>query len=391
MLIIVSPFITYLHLLFNKYATQIDLFGFSYEHYFKNNQAFAWFVLSQLVSMFLLINMFLSTSRKWKYSLIIILIFHFLNFVYRLDIFDNSSGSFALPVAICTIGFIGILLLFDLIFFKRLRNEILLIKLNLLLKWPSHKISGRMIKNVRRHEKNDTSEEQRSVLKNLFNHKISIEKWIETYNVKTIPNVVYTNKISPIVWLGIVLITSSLWFIHNLFPEGLDQISFGVFVLDSNGFNDVNTFIWYIARKSIISILLIVWFLNCPYWWRYAILSPLFINIYQFWESFQDIASLEAFGNLRVFPMVFISMLVVFLLSRIVKNQLIVLDYRDTIDLEIEKLLREPDFAYSKAKEYRKKYRQIIEGGVMNDGSYSTVDKLHLLKSELQRFIKKPY
>ncbi|MEJ2585244.1 MAG: hypothetical protein P8Z38_09440, partial [Robiginitalea sp.] len=76
-------------------------------------------------------------------------------------------------------------------------------------------------------------------------------------------------------------------------------------------------------------------------WWRWAILSPIIFYSYQFWESFQPVETVDGSGNLNVFPLVFLTILGVFLLSKVIRRIFINLDYQAFLEEELERSIGE--------------------------------------------------
>ncbi|MBT8264009.1 MAG: hypothetical protein KJN75_01600, partial [Muriicola sp.] len=133
----------------------------------------------------------------------------------------------------------------------------------------------------------------------------------------------------------------ALWFIDSQIPRGILEIEFLGTKITNNGFNDVNIFIWFVSRKLIVVIFLSLWFITCHHWWKYAIISPLLLFTYQFWEAFQNVESLDAIGNAKVFPLVLLSVLLVIITSRLVKYQTSLLEFYESINTEVDQIIEE--------------------------------------------------
>jgi hypothetical protein len=139
----------------------------------------------------------------------------------------------------------------------------------------------------------------------------------------------------------VILALTLLLFVEYFIPPGKNTVIVLGFEIQSFGFRDVNTFMWYISQKIFLSVSVIIWFINSNNWWRWAILSPIFFFSYQFWESFQNTLFLESYGNLRVLPLVLLTMLGVFLLSKVIRRVSINLDYQAYLEEELDKSLGE--------------------------------------------------
>lgn len=148
------------------------------------------------------------------------------------------------------------------------------------------------------------------------------------------------NKLNYFIGSYILLITILL-FVDKAIPNNIHEIDFLGWQIGSFGFKDIGTLFYYASQKLVICIILIVWFITCEFWWRWAILSPIIFYSYQFWESFQPVDDIDGFGNLNVFPLVFLTILGVFLLSKVIRRISINLDYQVFLEEELEKSIGE--------------------------------------------------
>jgi hypothetical protein len=69
-------------------------------------------------------------------------------------------------------------------------------------------------------------------------------------------------------------------------------------------------------------------------------LSPFIIYSFQFWEAFQDVQSLDSYGNIKVFPIIFLMILILISLSKLVKYRSYLKDCYEYLTLEIEDVLK---------------------------------------------------
>ena len=128
---------------------------------------------------------------------------------------------------------------------------------------------------------------------------------------------------------------------------------------------------------------MILWFITYHSWWRYAILSPLILYLFQFWEAIQDgYSNVDAFGNYKVFPLVLLSIILLLALSRIVRRHSRSLDIYEQITHEINSLINKLGVERSRVGDYRNRFDKIRN---KQDSSKDTnLKELMLLKQELQ-------
>jgi len=112
--------------------------------------------------------------------------------------------------------------------------------------------------------------------------------------------------------ISIILVaTPFLFYIYKLAPSDSQEWDtiFGKF--KSNGFSNMQTFVHALFTKITFLTLTVIWFLTAKNWWKYAILVPItmflfqlsgiinwelqYIDVYDFWYSLPFIAPIIAF------------------------------------------------------------------------------------------------
>ncbi|MEJ1221993.1 hypothetical protein [Sediminicola sp. 1XM1-17] len=58
------------------------------------------------------------------------------------------------------------------------------------------------------------------------------------------------------------------------------------FIIDNNGFPNLQVYIWYLLGKLIPFYLLIIWFFTSKQWWYHIILIPICMYAFQLFENF---------------------------------------------------------------------------------------------------------
>jgi hypothetical protein len=87
--------------------------------------------------------------------------------------------------------------------------------------------------------------------------------------------------------IGVLLIIISpfVFKLHQYLPSNPEAtITFLGFVLDSNGFADLNTYAWFLLSKIVPFYLFIIWFFTCKHWWYHIILIPATMYAFQIFE-----------------------------------------------------------------------------------------------------------
>ncbi|NNL17098.1 MAG: hypothetical protein HKO81_10715 [Flavobacteriaceae bacterium] len=348
-LITIVPLLIYIHLLVSPVLNSIDLFFLKFEHSSFDVQTVLWALLNTLVPFLLLTIMFFNTIPNWKYILLPFIFLYFLNMAVAVEILpDFPEVIFSLKGFFFGLPLILVILLIDKNISARAKYitishnvlEHLESKLNYSFKNFMNKILS--TKDAR------LNLSTYQYLRKILYIKIALQdKYISSLTrLKQQKNKSILMSDAVIVFLFMLILF--LWYIPYKIPDGIESIEIIGFVIQDHGFQDVSIFIWFVTRKLIVIAILSTWFVTCPYWWRYAILSPLIIYSYQFWEAFQNTTILDSYSNLRILPLVLINVLIVLLISHHVKYKARFLTIYEDISKEIEEIFEELKSDYSK-------------------------------------------
>jgi hypothetical protein len=347
--IIFLPFINYVHLLFSSTSNTISIFSFSFSHDLIYNQLWAWSLVNYLVQLLFLIIIFYSTESFYKFLLLPLIALYILTIATILG-FIPSIYSTPISLEIILISIILIFIIFALdrknthkyqtIVNNRIITELIVNRFNSSLKKAINR--ALRLKEERLIESPYHYLRKAVYLKSAL--KQNYELLLAYKNVKQKKSTLY-KKISICMLISLIYI---FWFLPFLIPEEIKSIDIIGIQINSFGFKDVSLFLWFISRKLIIILVLFVWFITSQHWWRYAILSPLILYSYQFWEAFQDVSELDSTGNLRVFPLVLLNLVVVVSLSRLVRYRAKFMVAYDEISREIDDILEEMKMDYPK-------------------------------------------
>ena len=380
-LILILPFFIYTHLLFSRFSSELIIFNFSLNHWLDNNEVFIWFFLNDLVPFCLLLMMFFTSMKRWKFFLLPLLTFYFLTILRTFNIFPTLEKTYlSFGSLIFTLILVTCILIYDFYIAKKFRQVASYANLRSLVR-QNYKLDIRLILSklsTLRAERYDLSLSH--YFKKLFYLHLVLDQNIRNHH-NSIPIVRSTDTRRLEKALIILIISMTfLWFLPLLFPKGLMKLNFTSFTIDSYGFVDIRTFLWFLTRKFIVVLFLSIWFITSEHWWKYAIFSPLIIFSYQFWEAFQDVNQLDAFGNIKVFPLVLLNVLLVSGISKWVKYRTDLLLIYDVICKEVEDLMEELKGEH--LDEIAVKYKEIKEGYQGKDVDYYKT-KLKALEQEL--------
>ena len=379
--ILFLPFLIYTHLLFSKYESELMIFNYSIKHWLDNNETFIWIFLNDVVPFVLLLMMFFTTINKWKLFLVPMLISYFSSILLTLNVFVTLKESILSINAIL----IYIILIMGMSAFDRYiadsyRKRTIYVNIKFLLRREC-KIS---IKLIRSRLMSLHDEKYKLSIKHYFK-KLYYLHLVLDKNLKGIycsMNKVRSKNRSNIelVLILIIILLSLVWYAPYLLPKELMYMEILGFTIEANGFVDVRTFIWFVSRKLIVIIFLSIWFITSDHWWKYSIFSPLIIFSYQFWEAFQDVSVLEGMGNIKVFPLVLINILLLIGMAKWIKYRTNLLIIYELVCKEVEDIIEE--LKGEQLNEITRKYKEIKEGYQDKDIDYYKI-KLKALEQEL--------
>ena len=87
----------------------------------------------------------------------------------------------------------------------------------------------------------------------------------------------------------LIVLAPFLFKVYEYFPSTEDEtVEFMGIVLDSNGWPDLSTYIWFLSSKIIPLYLLCIWFFTCKHWWYHIILIPIIMYSFQLFEDLSD-------------------------------------------------------------------------------------------------------
>ncbi|UCE69391.1 MAG: hypothetical protein JSW57_00270 [Flavobacteriaceae bacterium] len=343
LLIVITPLLNFIHLLIDSETNKLEILGYTLEHGYPNNQVFIWFVLSSFVSLFYLSAALLFSFGFWRKFLYPAICYFITYPVWMFA--DNYDNYFSF-----TISLYGIIFITAIIFIFKLLDDFIKQKtykyyLDLSFKEVCQEIFLSKNSKINRQITN-TLRNRKSLSLKEYSYRLYFYSTIADYSTRKGLILKSTKALQKSAkwnyFLGIIAIMLTLFlFLHHLIPNNVSELDLFGIQIGSFGFKDTGTFIYHASQKIVLSSLMIIWFTTSQLWWRWAILSPIIFYTYQFWESFQPVYAVDGLGNLNVFPLVFLTILGVLLLSKVIRRVSINLDYQAFLEEELERSIGE--------------------------------------------------
>ncbi|WP_394748728.1 hypothetical protein [Spongiimicrobium salis] len=83
----------------------------------------------------------------------------------------------------------------------------------------------------------------------------------------------------------LIVVSPFIFKLHQYLPIDPEAtINVFGYSIDRNGFEDLNTYAWFLLGKLVPLYLLVIWFLTCKHWWYHIILIPLLMYAFQIFE-----------------------------------------------------------------------------------------------------------
>lgn len=82
--------------------------------------------------------------------------------------------------------------------------------------------------------------------------------------------------------IGIFLSVTPLFFyIYRLIPETTEQITVLGVTIKAGAYGNINYYAYYFFTKLVFFTSFAIWFVTCRHWWRFSLLVPLAMLIFQ--------------------------------------------------------------------------------------------------------------
>ncbi|MDC6351582.1 hypothetical protein PP178_08440 [Zeaxanthinibacter sp. PT1] len=146
------------------------------------------------------------------------------------------------------------------------------------------------------------------------------------------------NLLTERIVVGILILLPFIFNVHRLIPSGTTTLDLYFIEIGTFDFADIDTMIWLVMLNLVYILPLFIWFITCPYWWRYAILAPIILSTFQLWELFFEINIYE-WRNLKTVPYLLIVLSLLIYASEKVKYEVKLSKILIELDNELSELI----------------------------------------------------
>ncbi len=342
LVIMISPFLIYLHLVFSTSSGAFEVLFIEWKHGFKNNQLFAWNLLSDLIPLSLLILTYASIQNAYKHFIIPFIVL-FLCFTTS-DVFYLNPIYYIISVEGIYFAFVTVILLrfADRFLINKFRRKSLTLSYNELISELLVLSNSKIIKNVEKTARQSRQVTTMQYVCRLHYYSELMQKAINKSIINFNEGIRSTKPESNKLLIKVTFIVALLLnFVYLIFPKDLKSFELIGINFHDLGFGTINNLVWYLLKKVSLLIVFFIWYSTSINWWRIAILSPILIYAYQIIEVFYDVKDIESYGNSNVFPAVFLILIVILLISRIIKLRTKMMDYLEMFQSELNRAIGE--------------------------------------------------
>ena len=186
-----------------------------------------------------------------------------------------------------------------------------------------------------------------------------------------------------ILLFGILSLTPILLYVHNFVQPGLKVVNlFGV-DFPSFGFPDIRTLLWVINSKIILIIPVSLWFFSNRHWWKYFLLIPFAVGLFQLLEIFGNNSEVDSYKFYNLFPIILLLSGIMVLLTRRFRNYVILAEFYNTMEGKINNTIRH--LSLQQQSEKKKKLKQELMILIQNHKNYLPEEYLQKLKAIKKR------
>jgi hypothetical protein len=139
--------------------------------------------------------------------------------------------------------------------------------------------------------------------------------------------------------VALLIFTPFLLYSYRFIPENVQEYEVFWFMLHNHGFVDVHTFYWFVCLKLGIFLPMVMWYVTARDWWRYAILSPIVLVIYQSFEAFASYEITDEISFFKALPLTIAIVCFLGWIVHIIRHKTKVLELYEGITQEIEEML----------------------------------------------------
>lgn len=140
----------------------------------------------------------------------------------------------------------------------------------------------------------------------------------------------------------IIVATPFLFYSYRLISTETTKLDLFGITIEAGGHGNMNYYAYYFLGKLAFLITFIIWFLTCSHWWKYAILVPISMLIFQMAGLVNtSIDYIDEFDFWYSVPVVVPVILILLFVAKKMRPYAYGLDLKEQLESEIEEVRKE--------------------------------------------------
>lgn len=140
--------------------------------------------------------------------------------------------------------------------------------------------------------------------------------------------------------IAFMLFVPYAFYLYNSFPD-VKTYDFGFFIYESNYYESVRYFMYYLLSKLIPLSLLLIWFTTCKHWWYYSIAIPISVYVFQLIGVLNDDAGLiDEMEFIYSLPFTIIILGILFFIRTRISTYLKAVDLKKQVDEKMDEAIQ---------------------------------------------------
>lgn len=386
-LVTLIPFLVYSHLFFDASTNKATFLGFSFQTHFASLKTYAWYLSIKIIPLILVITWYFTERRWYKHfilSPIFLFIYTFLNHhQFGVDTFFVAISWVNLFTVIL---FLLILFIINQLYFRKLRDiefhSSLMVLARGKLKYAN---ISKIVRSLINREDDVNAITKYSKMAYITS---IIKKILNTYYYRKV-NENSRTKVPQTVIPVLLLLIPFLFHIFHLAPKNIDSILLFGRELDAKGFYDFHSMAWYVSLKLSVILPLAIWYFSTNEWWKYAIISPLFLFSFQLWEGiFMSHNVADESGYIQAIPLCIGIIFIIVCITHFLRYTFKYEKLQDLIIYSIDEKIKElgvlPDYFNDKRLQLREFRSSLVKENKTLDYLRSLLNLRLELMSRLQ-------
>ncbi len=181
----------------------------------------------------------------------------------------------------------------------------------------------------------------------------------------------------------ILVLTPLLLSLYDFVAPGVRELNFLGMNMPLFGFPDLRTFFWVVCAKIILIIPVSLWFFSNRHWWKYFLLIPFSVGLFQLLEILSSTSEVDGYKFFNLVPIILLISVVMVVLTRRFRNYVLLLEFYNIMEIKINKTIKY--LSYHSQSEKKKNLKKELTALIKDHKKYAPSEYLERLKGIKKR------